>query len=199
MRTQCRAFTLIELLVVIAIIALLAAVLFPVFQKVRENARRTACASNQKQLGLALLQYQQDSDETYPYGTLLAPGASFGMGWAGQTYGYVKSTEVFHCPDDPTQALHFGAVTCFPVSYGINGGLGGDTLHDLSAPASTVLLFEVRGCTAALTDVSEGTQGNSVVPPGGLMSPAGDGSLLSGRVQSFVTLEGVQGRQSLGR
>jgi len=63
-----RGFTLIELLVVIAIIAILAAILFPVFQKVRENARAAKCASNLKQLGIATLQYQQDYDESYPDG-----------------------------------------------------------------------------------------------------------------------------------
>jgi len=65
-RKKANGFTLIELLVVIAIIAILAAILFPVFQKVRENARRTSCLSNEKQIGLAFTQYIQDSDETMP-------------------------------------------------------------------------------------------------------------------------------------
>src|ERR1051326_5471134 len=66
MSTTKRAFTLIELLVVIAIIAILAAILFPVFARAREKARQTACTSNVKQLGLAWMMYVQDYDETFP-------------------------------------------------------------------------------------------------------------------------------------
>ena len=108
-RGSKKAFTLIELLVVIAIIAILAAILFPVFQKVRENARRASCESNAKQFMLGILQYVQDSDETMPIS--YAVNNSIGP-FAAQTLGvsqagvpaeimpYVKSQDVFHCPDD---------------------------------------------------------------------------------------------------
>ena len=74
-----QAFTLIELLVVIAIIAILAAILFPVFARARENARRASCQSNMKQIGLGLMQYVQDYDETYPGAFIQRPD----IGWAG--------------------------------------------------------------------------------------------------------------------
>jgi prepilin-type N-terminal cleavage/methylation domain-containing protein/prepilin-type processing-associated H-X9-DG protein len=90
-----QGFTLIELLVVIAIIAILAAILFPVFSKAREKARQTTCASNMKQLGLAVLQYVQDYDETYPLGVDFHTYVS----WADRIYPYVKSTGAYKCPD----------------------------------------------------------------------------------------------------
>src|SRR5665213_3332533 len=104
MNYRNRAFTLIELLVVIAIIAILAAILFPVFAAAREKARQTTCASNEKQLGLAFLQYAQDYDECFTYGmteTLHTQGTHVGQGWASTIYPYVKSTGVYTCPDDP--------------------------------------------------------------------------------------------------
>lgn len=90
------AFTLVELLVVIAIIAVLAAILFPVFGRARENARRSSCASNLKQIGLGILQYAQDFDETMP----LTPDSDVeGAGsWRSATQPYLKSKQLFRCP-----------------------------------------------------------------------------------------------------
>ena len=101
-------FTLIELLIVIAIIAILAAILFPVFATAREKARQTACVSNGKQIGLALMQYVQDYDEVTPYtsiesGTYNPSGSSVGVLLAS----YIKSTQVWRCPSD---SLHRAAV-----------------------------------------------------------------------------------------
>ena len=91
-----RGFTLIELLVVIAIIAILAAILFPVFGRARENARRSSCQSNLKQIGLGVLQYVQDYDEKYPSRYM----ANEIMSWRRNIYPYVKSTQVFACPSN---------------------------------------------------------------------------------------------------
>ncbi len=87
-----RGFTLIELLVVIAIIAILAAILFPVFARAREKARQTSCLSNTKQIALGFLMYIQDYDETIP-------GARLNIdGWTGMIAPYVKNEQLFVCP-----------------------------------------------------------------------------------------------------
>src|SRR5947208_15595614 len=100
--TSRQGFTLIELLVVIAIIAILAAILFPVFAQAREKARQTGCLSNLKQIGTGLMMYTQDYDEAYPcnwYGGLwdtLPNGKQYK--WMDAVYPYVKNEQVFSCP-----------------------------------------------------------------------------------------------------
>ena len=121
-----RGFTLIELLVVIAIIALLAAILFPVFARARENARRSACQSNLKQLGLGFLQYLQDYDERFPinqsnydeyYGVTDygAPGANASL-WSA-VLPYTKSSQILDCPDAVPNPNSFPPTAYSSVSY----------------------------------------------------------------------------------
>lgn len=138
-----RAFTLIELLVVIAIIAILAAILFPVFAQARNKARQISDLSNLKQLGLGVLMYVQDSDETMPHSGTFEPNGMY-YPWEVQVSPYIKSPQVFISPqysfkwdsttfpggasgNDWALMLKAGVVTLnngvytFPVSYGANG------------------------------------------------------------------------------
>ena len=154
------AFTLIELLVVIAIIAILAAILFPVFATAREKARQTACISNGKQVGLALMQYTADYDECTPGGTSVYQGCT---GWAGQIYPYVKSAATYRCPDDMN--ANAGNWSSYGINYNtstqsVSGSYwSGRALSQYSAPSMTVLLFEVTGNSG--TDVTSPKENSS--------------------------------------
>jgi prepilin-type N-terminal cleavage/methylation domain-containing protein/prepilin-type processing-associated H-X9-DG protein len=166
-----KGFTLIELLVVIAIIAILAAILFPVFAKVREKARQTTCASNEKQIGLAILQYVQDYDEKYPSGADLGTlGTNVGAGWAGEVQTYAKSTGMFKCPDDSTSTSGL----LVPVSYAFNFNLANQSQAAATSPTNTVMTFEVSGSTANITNPD--TDGFGKALPA---SPAGVGYAVS--------------------
>jgi len=151
-------FTLIELLVVIAIIAILAAMLFPVFAKAREKARQTVCLSNSKQLGTAYLMYMQDFDETFIF-TGTVGDYTGGDGWAGRLYPYVKTAGLFACPDDSNPATRAsGGTTQSLISYAVNAnmpatkpfwlwgsGAGTVTLDRMDQPANTVAFYEAGG------------------------------------------------------
>ena len=169
-----KGFTLIELLVVIAIIAILAAILFPVFAQAREKARAIACLSNTKQISLAVVQYEQDYDEKTPNGVNPWGGA---QGWAGQIYTYVKAAEAYRCADDSTPNKSSDGLTPFHISsYAYNSQVslpnivGGNpagppdsvSLASYNAPANTVLLAEVQGSTGY--DVTRGYQIDTTSP-----------------------------------
>ena len=136
---KVKGFTLIELLVVIAIIAILASILFPVFARARENARRASCQSNEKQLALAIMMYVQDYDETFPmhYGYIQG-GTTYS--WPVTLQPYAKSTQVFFCPSD-TVHNSGSAINTSNVSYGFNYAyLTATKLATVNYPSETLLL-----------------------------------------------------------
>lgn len=144
LRGRTKAFTLIELLVVIAIISIIAAILFPVFARARENARRTSCLSNLKQMGLGIMMYTQDYDEMYPpaYISSSAP-TPFGNSdwdWKKIIYPYVKNQQLFVCPSKTsTMNIDF-------MNYGINQSVTANhtpmSIAGMNSPASKYLVMD---------------------------------------------------------
>ncbi|MBU0609369.1 MAG: DUF1559 domain-containing protein [Armatimonadetes bacterium] len=139
-----RGFTLIELLVVIAIIAILAAILFPVFAKAREKARQTSCLSNVKQIGLAMLQYVQDYDERFPYSywgatsryTWPSGQVTAGM-WMPSVWPYAKNMALFDCPSNNYKWT--GSYVGQGFSYPYNSNLNGVALGTVVNPSDCVI------------------------------------------------------------
>jgi len=179
--TSRKGFTLIELLVVIAIIAILAAILFPVFAKVREKARQTSCLSNLRQIGLASLQYAEDYDEHYyphrfsgvpnplmsanggPYSSGISGDATSRIFWISLLQPYTKSYDVFKCPSNPN-AWVGGETTSSQLcdnsltnpGYGCGGlGYGGENSYGHNdtwmSPAG---LYASGGAPFAVSDAS---------------------------------------------
>ena len=169
-------FTLIELLVVIAIIAILAAILFPVFAKAREKARQASCLSNLKQLAVAVMQYNQDYDQTFPRSVYAESQASPpGPFWASELYPYAKNYQLYRCPTSggrgSNNALVYNNWT-FPVTpdYGWNTYLNSAADASVTAPAETVA---VPDCSHQVFADSVGriawanSQDGVLYPPGG--------------------------------
>lgn len=180
-------FTLIELLTVIAIIAVLAAILFPVFARARENARRASCMSNLKQLGLAAMMYTQDYDEKYPYATTHIPtspdappgGVWFGGNWAWQQilYPYTKSMQVVICPNgdpdhigitylDAPVTGQYGA-NLFLIPYGHTSPLETSiSIAQVEAASKTYLFFDSSNYAFDVVDATRATASYQRYLPG---------------------------------
>ncbi len=173
--TRRRGFTLIELLVVIAIIALLAAILFPVFARAREKARQSSCAGNIKNLGTAVLMYTQDYDETLPLAAYFVPPGD-ALTWHDLVEPYVKSHQIWHCPSSAVKkadasgkiTTHFGYnapyLTTLASDFSNAGTHSAEILANVTAPTQTVLFADAKSSVA---DSWCGDDGKYLLAPSG--------------------------------
>jgi prepilin-type N-terminal cleavage/methylation domain-containing protein/prepilin-type processing-associated H-X9-DG protein len=143
-----RGFTLIELLVVIAIIAILAAILFPVFARAREKARQTSCLSNVRQMGTATMMYAQDYDECFPGHD--SSGIAGVDEWPAMLFPYVKNAQIFRCPSasqgNTSMWGHFNLQGTVPLCYGQNCYyLSWKTDGEAEDPSGTLMVADSIG------------------------------------------------------
>lgn len=136
-----RGFTLIELLVVIAIIALLAAILFPVFARARENARKSSCANNLKQINLGWAQYTQDYDEQIVPYSLGGGSTTQAVAWTSALMPYLKSRQVYVCPSSTGKVLSY--------AYNFPMGGAGRSLADIPLPTKSPNFADALGTNTA--------------------------------------------------
>ncbi|HHX38651.1 MAG TPA: DUF1559 domain-containing protein [Armatimonadetes bacterium] len=169
-----RGFTLIELLVVIAIIAILAAILFPVFARARENARKSTCQSNLKQIGMATMQYLQDYDEMFP---VYWHDSGHNLNVQTRLEPYMKNTQLWVCPSNSAPYYYYwdnpsgtGAVTGPKGSYGWNITLGYNTtvrsLAQVQQPSETGMWADSigNGSSSQFTILQENNLYRTSVP-----------------------------------
>jgi prepilin-type N-terminal cleavage/methylation domain-containing protein/prepilin-type processing-associated H-X9-DG protein len=161
-----RGFTLIELLVVIAIIAILAAILFPVFARARENARRASCQSNLRQIVLGIKQYLQDHDERFPSNPFVQSAAT--PGWAVGIQPYLKNTQIYQCPSEshsPDAAVNgvYQYTDIGYTDYGYNVWLADENESKVKYSASTLLVQD-----SIAEKANSGESGGSCSGPGTL-------------------------------
>jgi len=145
MRSIKRGFTLIELLVVIAIVAILAAILFPVFAQARDKARSTSCLSNARQIGVAFMMYAQDYDEYLPLTTFPVLSNS----WTDTVQPYIKNRGIFRCPSDGSANWERPLANETAVrraSYFLNAWMAGSNIYGrlsaIDSPASVIYMAE---------------------------------------------------------